>query len=73
MFGHATRGHGRFDGPLCFLILTNFFQALTRVYNQPTAIVNGKVTGVLYKNPIDCMWKTVKAEGLRGLYKGQLN
>ena len=26
--------------------------------------------GLLYKNPIDCIWKTAKAEGFMGLYKG---
>jgi solute carrier family 25, member 34/35 len=47
-------------------------QALTRVYNQPTTVgVDGKVRGALYKNPIDCLWKTFKAEGVRGWYKGE--
>ncbi|KAF7302715.1 hypothetical protein HMN09_00906400 [Mycena chlorophos] len=45
--------------------------ALTRMYNQPTAMgPNGKMVGTLYKNPIDCLWKTFKAEGVRGWYKG---
>ncbi|KAJ2932801.1 hypothetical protein H1R20_g4290, partial [Candolleomyces eurysporus] len=45
--------------------------ALTRVYNQPTVIgPDGKSRGALYKNPIDCLWKTFKAEGVRGWYKG---
>ncbi|THH21218.1 hypothetical protein EW146_g283 [Bondarzewia mesenterica] len=45
--------------------------ALTRVYNQPThQLPNGKIVGTLYKNPIDCLWKTLKAEGLLGWYKG---
>ncbi|KAK7465453.1 Mitochondrial oxaloacetate carrier protein [Stygiomarasmius scandens] len=45
--------------------------ALTRMYNQPT-IVNeaGKHVGALYKNPLDCLWKTFKTEGVRGWYKG---
>ncbi|KAK7063969.1 mitochondrial carrier domain-containing protein [Favolaschia claudopus] len=45
--------------------------ALTRVYNQPTVVgPNGQLVGTLYKNPIDCLWKTAKAEGFRGWYKG---
>ncbi|KAK7695047.1 hypothetical protein QCA50_002235 [Cerrena zonata] len=44
---------------------------LTRMYNQPTRVLpNGKHVGVLYKNPIDCLWKTAKAEGVLGWYKG---
>ncbi len=38
----------------------------TRLYNQP--VVNGK--GQLYTGLIDCIAKTVKTEGMRGLYKG---
>ncbi|KAF7337500.1 hypothetical protein MSAN_02223000 [Mycena sanguinolenta] len=46
--------------------------ALTRMYNQPTVPgPNGKMVGTLYKNPIDCLWKTAKAEGVRGWYKGK--
>ncbi|KAJ8084517.1 Mitochondrial oxaloacetate carrier protein [Marasmius tenuissimus] len=45
--------------------------ALTRVYNQPTMRTpEGKLVGTLYRNPIDCLWKTFKAEGVRGWYKG---
>jgi len=45
--------------------------ALTRVYNQPTRkLPNGKFVGTLYKNPIDCLWKTLKTEGPFGWYKG---
>ncbi|KAJ7651647.1 mitochondrial carrier domain-containing protein [Mycena polygramma] len=45
--------------------------ALTRMYNQPTVLgPNGKMVGTLYKNPIDCLMKTAKAEGVRGWYKG---
>lgn len=47
--------------------------ALTRMYNQPTEkLHNGKVVGLLYKNPIDCLWKTFKTEGALGWYKGVL-
>lgn len=40
----------------------------TRMYNQPTAS-DGKV-GQLYKNGLDCIVKTVRAEGFGALYKG---
>eukprot|EP00656_Telonema_subtile_P046115 TRINITY_DN52460_c0_g1_i1.p1 TRINITY_DN52460_c0_g1~~TRINITY_DN52460_c0_g1_i1.p1 ORF type:complete len:278 (+),score=47.24 TRINITY_DN52460_c0_g1_i1:145-978(+) len=42
--------------------------ATTRLMNQPT--VNGK--GQLYEGVIDCLGKTVKAEGASGLMKGWL-
>ncbi|CAL1707486.1 unnamed protein product [Somion occarium] len=45
--------------------------ALTRMYNQPTKILpNGKHVGMLYRNPIDCLWKIAKTEGPLGWYKG---
>ncbi|THH05749.1 hypothetical protein EW145_g4574 [Phellinidium pouzarii] len=45
--------------------------ALTRMYNQPTQrLASGKMVGLLYKNPFDCLWKTLKTEGPFGLYKG---
>jgi len=45
--------------------------ALTRVYNQPTMkLPSGKIVGTLYKNPIDCLWKTIRTEGPFALYKG---
>ncbi|CAE6378083.1 unnamed protein product [Rhizoctonia solani] len=45
--------------------------ALTRMYNQPTVPgPNGRMIGALYKNPIDCIWKTLKIEGPLALYKG---
>ena len=47
-------------------------QALTRVYNQPTTrLPNGTYIGTLYKNPIDCLWKTLKTEGPLAWYKGE--
>lgn len=53
------------------LIMQPADTALTRVYNQPTTVgPDGRVRGTLYKNPIDCLWKTFKTEGLRGWYKG---
>lgn len=46
---------------------------LTRMYNQNTVKdpVTGRVRGALYTNPIDCLWKTFKAEGIAGWYKGE--
>ncbi len=45
---------------------------LTRMYNQPTIPTpDGRHVGALYKNPIDCLWKTLKAEGPLGWYKGE--
>ncbi|KAL0951613.1 hypothetical protein HGRIS_008294 [Hohenbuehelia grisea] len=44
---------------------------LTRMYNQPTTrLPDGRLVGTLYKNPIDCLWKTFKIEGVKGWYKG---
>lgn len=41
------------------------------MYNQPTMkLPNGKIVGTRYKNPIDCLWKTVTTEGPFALYKG---
>ncbi len=31
---------------------------------------SGRIVGSLYKNPIDCLWKTVTTEGPLALYKG---
>ena len=43
------------------------------MYNQPTTIgPDGRSRGVLYRNPIDCLWKTLKIEGVRGWYKGPM-
>lgn len=45
--------------------------ALTRMYNQETIkLPDGRIVGAKYKNPVDCLWKTLRAEGLRGWYKG---
>ncbi|KAF9015696.1 mitochondrial carrier domain-containing protein [Cyathus striatus] len=45
--------------------------ATTRMYNQPTIHgPDGRARGALYRNPIDCLWKTFKTEGVRGWYKG---
>jgi solute carrier family 25 protein 34/35 len=34
--------------------------------------VTGRVKGMLYNGPLDCLWKTFKAEGIAGWYKGML-
>jgi solute carrier family 25 protein 34/35 len=40
--------------------------ALTRMYNQPVQRQSdGRLVGSLYKNPIDCLWKTFKTEGIK--------
>ncbi|PFH52255.1 hypothetical protein AMATHDRAFT_2261 [Amanita thiersii Skay4041] len=60
-----------FSGMCVCLVMQPADTALTRMYNQPTTqLPNGRTVGVLYKNPIDCLWKTFKAEGIRGWYKG---
>ena len=42
------------------------------MYNQPTGKgPDGRTIGLLYKNPVDCLWKTFKAEGILGWYKGK--
>lgn len=40
---------------------------LTRLYNQP---LDDYGKGKFYNGVIDCFWKVLKTEGLRGLYKG---
>ncbi|KAJ6621063.1 oxaloacetate carrier [Mycena sp. CBHHK59/15] len=59
------------SGVCVCLVMQPADTALTRMYNQPTVMgPNGKMVGTLYKSPIDCLWKTVKTEGVRGWYKG---
>ncbi|KAJ7070758.1 mitochondrial carrier domain-containing protein [Mycena amicta] len=59
------------SGVCVCLVMQPADTALTRMYNQPTVLgPNGNMVGTLYKNPIDCLWKTFKAEGVRGWYKG---
>ncbi|PCH39040.1 oxaloacetate carrier [Wolfiporia cocos MD-104 SS10] len=59
------------SGALVCLAMQPADTALTRVYNQPTMVMpDGRLVGKLYKNPLDCMWKTLKIEGLHGWYKG---
>ncbi|EAU92551.2 oxaloacetate carrier [Coprinopsis cinerea okayama7 len=59
------------SGACVLVVMQPADTALTRVYNQPTVIgPDGRVRGALYKNPLDCLWKTFKTEGVRGWYKG---
>ncbi|KAF8595572.1 mitochondrial carrier [Ceratobasidium sp. AG-I] len=59
------------SGACVCLVMQPADTALTRMYNQPTALgPNGRMIGTLYKNPIDCLWKTLKTEGALAWYKG---
>ncbi|KAI6135545.1 mitochondrial carrier [Pisolithus croceorrhizus] len=59
------------SGVCVCLVMQPADTALTRMYNQPTVMgPDGRLRGSLYKNPIDCLWKTFKAEGVYGWYKG---
>ncbi|TDL28104.1 oxaloacetate carrier [Rickenella mellea] len=59
------------SGACVCLVMQPADTALTRMYNQPTQrLNNGRTVGLLYKNPIDCLWKTLKTEGPFGWYKG---
>ncbi|KAM6498670.1 Mitochondrial carrier domain containing protein [Amanita muscaria] len=59
------------SGMCVLLVMQPADTTLTRVYNQPTTkLPDGKVVGALYRSPIDCLWKTFKAEGIYGWYKG---
>lgn len=59
------------SGMCVCLVMQPADTALTRMYNQPTIRgPDGRLTGALYKNPLDCLWKTFKTEGMYGWYKG---
>lgn len=47
--------------------LTPFDVVAERLFNQG---VDGNGRGLLYRNIFDCFAKTVRHEGMRGLYKG---
>lgn len=79
----VRNGWGKADSTLTFLassavsgacvclVMQPADTALTRMYNQPVErLPNGKTIGLLYRNPIDCLWKTLKTEGPLGWYKG---
>ncbi|KAL6307334.1 oxaloacetate carrier [Sparassis latifolia] len=59
------------SGAVVCLVMQPADTTLTRMYNQPTVRgPDGRMVGTLYKNPIDCLWKTLKTEGVFGWYKG---
>eukprot|EP00007_Cunea_sp_BSH-02190019_P000543 CAMPEP_0174239194 /NCGR_PEP_ID=MMETSP0417-20130205/13799_1 /TAXON_ID=242541 /ORGANISM="Mayorella sp, Strain BSH-02190019" /LENGTH=386 /DNA_ID=CAMNT_0015318109 /DNA_START=26 /DNA_END=1183 /DNA_ORIENTATION=- len=55
-----------YSGVFVVLVMNPFDVVSTRIYNQP--IVDGR--GTLYEGVADCFRKTVRTEGMRGLYKG---
>ncbi|KAI8601358.1 mitochondrial oxaloacetate transport protein [Dissophora ornata] len=53
---------------LC-IVMNPFDIISTRMYNQAPDPLTGR-GGMLYKSPLDCAVKTIKAEGVKALYKG---
>ncbi|KAF9174743.1 Mitochondrial oxaloacetate carrier protein [Mortierella sp. AD011] len=53
---------------LC-IVMNPFDIISTRMYNQAPDPVTGR-GGMLYKSPLDCAVKTIRAEGVQALYKG---
>jgi len=51
------------------IVMNPFDIISTRMYNQAPDPITGR-GGMLYKSPIDCAVKTIKAEGVKALYKG---
>ncbi|XP_029375089.1 solute carrier family 25 member 35 isoform X2 [Echeneis naucrates] len=58
---------GMISSVVVVLAMTPFDVVSTRLYNQP---VDHLGKGELYKGFVDCFSKTVRKEGLTGLYKG---
>ncbi|KAG8722090.1 Mitochondrial oxaloacetate carrier protein [Ceratobasidium sp. 394] len=59
------------SGACVCLVMQPADTVLTRMYNQPTVMgPKGRMIGTLYKNPVDCLWKTLKTEGALACYKG---
>lgn len=56
------------SGFLVCIGMNPFDVVSTRMYNQAVDPTTGR--GLTYRNPIDCFRKTVKSEGIAGLYKG---
>lgn len=55
------------SGMCTVVCMTPFDVVATRLFNQG---LDQKGRGLLYNNIFDCFYKTYKAEGMRGLYKG---
>ncbi|MBN3310668.1 S2535 protein, partial [Amia calva] len=58
---------GMVSSVVVVLAMTPFDVISTRLYNQP---VDARGQGVLYRGLADCFSKTLRSEGLTGLYKG---
>jgi len=56
------------SGLFVCLVMNPFDIISTRMFNQATDPTTGR--GSLYRSPLDCFLKTVKAEGVAALYKG---
>ncbi|KAF8336334.1 mitochondrial carrier domain-containing protein [Cantharellus anzutake] len=62
-----------FSGVCVCIVMQPGDTTLTRMYNQPTErLPDGRTVGLLYKSPLDCLWKTLRAEGIFGWYKGSV-
>ncbi|KAJ3364958.1 Mitochondrial oxaloacetate carrier protein [Allomyces javanicus] len=70
MFGDGIELHfsaSMLTGLLVAFAMNPFDTVSTRLYNQA---VDAHGRGVLYTGPMDCFAKTIRAEGVAGLYKG---
>ncbi|KAH9934300.1 uncharacterized protein B0H18DRAFT_869773, partial [Fomitopsis serialis] len=51
------------------LVVLPAHTTLTHMYDQPTVRgPGGRLIGALYRDPLDCLWRTLKAEGIYGWY-----
>jgi len=69
LFGDGFFAHlaaASLSGLAVCTVMNPFDVVCTRLYNQ--RVDSGK--GALYTGPIDCFVKTLRTEGVRGLYKG---
>ncbi|KAJ1798897.1 Mitochondrial oxaloacetate carrier protein [Coemansia sp. RSA 2399] len=53
-------------------VMNPFDVVSTRMYNQKATAAGSGGAGALYKNPLQCFYKTVTTEGFFSLYKGFL-
>ncbi|KAI8393795.1 mitochondrial carrier domain-containing protein [Radiomyces spectabilis] len=63
-------GTSMFTGLLVCIAMNPFDVISTRMYNQGVDPKTGR--GLLYSSPVDCFFKMIRTEGIRGLYKGFL-